>query len=109
MAVIKDRSSIYNERLADIELQINNAKAAISGGDDVMNGAIADLQHQAHELRERLAGEKDKMERYRVENIRRRHNYIPFFMEMLKLLAKKGELLPLVEKAKAKAAAGTSE
>lgn len=31
------------------------------------------------------------------ENIRRKHNYLPLIMEVLKLLAKRGELVPLVK------------
>ena len=33
-----------------------------------------------------------------VENIRRKHNYLPLIMEVLKILAKRGELVNLVEK-----------
>jgi len=47
-----------------------------------------------------LAQEEEKMNRYQLENIRRRHNYLPFIMELLKTLAKKGELVALAEKAK---------
>lgn len=35
---------------------------------------------------------------FQVENVRRKHNYLPFIMELLKVLAKKGDLVPLVEK-----------
>lgn len=32
-----------------------------------------------------------------MENIRRRHNYLPLIMGMLKILAKRGQLVPLCE------------
>ena len=33
-----------------------------------------------------------------TENIRRRHNYLPFIMELLKILAQDGKLVSLVDK-----------
>lgn len=36
-----------------------------------------------------------------LENVRRKHNYLPLIMEVLKILAKRGELVGLVEKVRA--------
>jgi len=50
-------------------------------------------------LREVIHQEEEKLRRYKIENNRRRHNYTPFIVELLKILAHEGKLVPLVEKA----------
>nr|CAD2128997.1 unnamed protein product [Meloidogyne enterolobii] len=42
------------------------------------------------------------MKRYKIENNRRRHNYMPFLIELLKCLAKEGKLVDLVCEAQEK-------
>merc|ERR1712098_430239 len=49
-----------------------------------------------------LAEEENKRMKWKTENIRRRHNYLPLIMELLRSLASRGELLPLYNKAKEK-------
>ena len=46
--------------------------------------------------------ESQKAEQWKVENRRRKHNYVPFIVNMLKLLAERGELMPLLDAAKAR-------
>ena len=42
------------------------------------------------------------------ENVRRRHNYVPFIMAMLKTLAEKGQLTPLLQQATDRKAAASA-
>lgn len=62
------------------------------------------LQSEVSRLKLLVEEEENKSKRYKLENIRRKHNYLPLILEILKILAKQGQLLPLYEKAKAKAA-----
>lgn len=50
-----------------------------------------------------ISQEENKRLNWHSENVRRRHNYLPFIIELLKTLAEQDKLLPLYEKAKSKA------
>lgn len=103
MGVIKDRRETLNEQLAAAEQQRGAIERAQAGGaaaaaplpaDFVLASDEAGLAAQLAEvttrisnMREELRGEEEKRERWRVENIRRRHNYIPFVVNLFRILA----------------------
>jgi len=49
-----------------------------------------------------IQSETNKRSKYKTENVRRRHNYLPFIVELLKTLASQGTLVDLVSEAKEK-------
>ncbi|KXJ29517.1 Ubiquitin carboxyl-terminal hydrolase isozyme L5 [Exaiptasia diaphana] len=59
---------------------------------------VVSINTEITRLQGLVAAEDDKMLRYKVENIRRKHNYLPLIMELLKILANQGKLVPMVEK-----------
>lgn len=61
------------------------------------------VQAEISRLKMLIEVEENKVKQYQLENIRRKHNYLPLIVEILKILAKEKQLLPLYEKAKAKA------
>lgn len=55
-----------------------------------------EVAEEIYRLQMLIAQEDEKAEQFKKENVRRRHNYIPFIVELLKILAKEGKLVPLV-------------
>lgn len=48
-----------------------------------------------------LKQEEATREKWKNENIRRRHNYVPLIVEMLRAAADQGKLMPLYQAAQA--------
>lgn len=89
MAIVSDRKMIYEKQIAAIQKQIDES------------GMETDTQQaEVTRLKMLIEEEETKMCQYRIENIRRKHNYLPLIVEILKILAKDGKLMPLYEKAK---------
>ncbi|XP_058945439.2 ubiquitin carboxyl-terminal hydrolase isozyme L5 [Pocillopora verrucosa] len=129
MAIVSSRKALHlkdidrlNQRKQNILDQLEELKSRTSaeGGEgmetDQMATSVNDCQAilknidgELSRLQTLIAGEDDKMLRYKVENIRRKHNYLPLIMELLKVLAKQGNLVPLVEKAKEEVQAKKAE
>merc|ERR1712241_1417751 len=85
MAVIQDKTIRYNTQLKSISgMSIDSQMAEVA------------------RIEMLLAEEENKRSKWKQENIRRRHNYLPLIMEMLRSLASRGELLPIYNKAKEK-------
>lgn len=88
MACISDKKMKYQKRLQELA----------ESGMETEAGA-----EEIYRLQTLIAEEDSKYDQFKAENIRRRHNYIPFIMELLKILAREGKLVPLVKEAKEKA------
>ena len=55
-------------------------------------------------MRDDLSDEELKLSKQRVENVRRKHNYLPFVIRLVEGLASRGSLEELVSSAHAAAA-----
>lgn len=92
MAIVSDRQKIYQQQIDKL----------LSGGEEAME-TDDDRETEIAKIRFLVDNEIEKRKRYRVENIRRKHNYLPFIVELLKMLGERGQLMPIYEKAKQRA------
>uniref|UniRef100_A0AAG5DCQ1 Ubiquitin carboxyl-terminal hydrolase n=1 Tax=Anopheles atroparvus TaxID=41427 RepID=A0AAG5DCQ1_ANOAO len=91
MAIVSDRQMIY-QRQIDLLLASDDSEMET----DLKQEEITRLKMLVEE-------EAEKRKQHKVENARRKHNYLPFIVELLKALAQNGQLMPLYEKAKQRA------
>lgn len=89
MAIVSDKKMLYERQLQVLQKHIKDGGMET----DVQQTELARLKLLIEE-------EENKQRQYQTENIRRKHNYLPLIVEILKLLAKEGKLTPLYEKAK---------
>jgi len=97
LALIGDQKTIIEGKLKDLNQQIETLQNE-NGQDKFLR--IEMLRSEIAVLEQRLQLEGDKRRGYEIENIRRKHNYLPFIIEMIRVLADKNELVGLVEEAK---------
>ncbi|XP_024399564.1 ubiquitin carboxyl-terminal hydrolase 2 [Physcomitrium patens] len=123
MAVIKNRKDIYNEEMTQLEMRrarlwdrIEKLEGKrddtmdVDSGDeevgpvsiDKLRNEFADVESELAKVQDKIAMEDEKFRKWKTENIRRKHNYIPFLFNFLKILAEKKQLRPLIEKARQK-------
>ncbi|VVD01098.1 ubiquitin carboxyl-terminal hydrolase isozyme L5 [Leptidea sinapis] len=89
MAIVSDRKMIY-ERQMDELLNENH----------VLGMETDDVENEVRRLKLLIEYEDAKMDKYKQDMIRRRHNYLPFIITLLKILAEEKKLVPLYEKMK---------
>ena len=94
MAVIEERKPILEKLLNEMEISLQ-AIDKDKDKDEYMR-----IVREMNDVRNEVSVEMEKRERWRRENLRRKHSFIPFMMNLLKVLAEKKQLEPIVEKVK---------
>jgi len=62
--------------------------------------ALAHTTRRSQQVQREIDQENQKVQQWKVENRRRKHNYVPFIVGFLRVLAERGELMPMLEAAK---------
>lgn len=83
MAIVSDRKEMYERELANLK-----EKGMESDG----------VSYRISELRSLIEDEERKRLAFKKENVRRKHNYLPLIMELLKTAASEGKLVESVQK-----------
>ncbi|XP_032209662.1 ubiquitin carboxyl-terminal hydrolase isozyme L5-like [Mustela erminea] len=97
MAIVFDRKMIYEQKIAELQRQLAEEPRDTNQDNNVLSAIQSEIAKNGI-----LIEEVQTLKRYKIENIRRKYNYQPFIMELLKTLAEHQQLIPLVEKAKEK-------
>jgi len=105
MAVIRNRRTIYKEQLQKCEVSIQELKNQLKQSpenSEELKTKILSLEAEMKELNHSIQLEEEKFKNWEIENVRRKHNYIPFVFNLLKILGEKGKLRELIEKSQKK-------
>ncbi|KAG8132774.1 putative Ubiquitin carboxyl-terminal hydrolase protein [Naja naja] len=81
MAIVSDRKMIYEQKIADLQRQLAEEEPMDT---DQSSNILSSVQSEVAKYQMLIEEENQKLKRYKIENIRRKHNYLPFIMELLK-------------------------
>ncbi|KAG0169664.1 ubiquitin carboxyl-terminal hydrolase [Apophysomyces sp. BC1034] len=96
MALTGDRVELYEEQMEEIDGLLLSLSDDAENERKRLNGERNFLEHKLHL-------EKGKRARWHRENTLRKHNFIPLVYNLLRTLAERKELDPLISQAKEKA------
>jgi len=99
MAVVADQKLLIENKIDSLNKQVEQLDRD-DGTDKHLRMEIVKSEIEAENVK--LSQEVCKRQQYEVENMRRRHNYLPFIVEIIKILAEKQQLVGLVQEQKSK-------
>ena len=94
LSICKQRASMLEAEIIDLQQRLDLSVTSNIVMDNDQRIELVDLIGR---LKLELSDEYIKINKQKQENIRRRHNYVPFIVELLKGMAKKGALTEIIE------------
>lgn len=95
LSIISDRKMLYQRQLDELKSQLERGSSMDTDS----------IHLEMNHLKDLIQEEESKAQKYKIENIRRKHNYLPLIMELLKTLSSEGKLSQVLEKATERAVA----
>jgi len=92
MAVTKDPLEGYQKEMKEISKKIGELEK-----DESKIAELEAAKMDKQDILDKIHAHEAKLNRYAVENGRRRHNWFPLIIELLKVLAKNGKLEPAIQ------------
>jgi ubiquitin carboxyl-terminal hydrolase L5 len=95
MGLVRNKRDALVEQLAMLE----SSKAAVAVAEGEGSGGAAEIDEAIRATERKIAAEDEKAAAWKMENVRRKHNYIPFVVNLFRMLAEKNLLKPMIDKA----------
>eukprot|EP00612_Vaucheria_litorea_P008431 CAMPEP_0171479216 /NCGR_PEP_ID=MMETSP0946-20130122/5270_1 /TAXON_ID=109269 /ORGANISM="Vaucheria litorea, Strain CCMP2940" /LENGTH=344 /DNA_ID=CAMNT_0012010059 /DNA_START=132 /DNA_END=1163 /DNA_ORIENTATION=- len=102
MAVVRNKCEVLQEKIDELMKESERLKEEVAKGDSSLEMGTKQAENAAliEECRQEMKAEEKRYFQWKKENARRKHNYIPFTMALLRVLAREGKIEGLIEKAK---------
>eukprot|EP01018_Ginkgo_biloba_P035952 Gb_31151 [translate_table: standard] len=109
LVLTQNKKDFYTAQLEELQhkkgdileqLEAEDSMDADSEAIEEVKALLAETDSQIEDFTRLLAEEEERSKQWKEDNIRHKHNYIPFLFNFLKILAEKKQLEALIDKAK---------